>query len=252
VAADLLRQRSHGTLREPDLPWSPRRTVAVSRKKHAADPRRGAPRCARLRVRRRGRVPQRLRAAGAVVPRPSSLGRRLPEGPGRAPRGPRPRSPTSTPSRCTAFRSTGTTGSSTSGRRSWRASPRSPSCLCGRPSRRVHVRRRGGAGVRAAPHGRAPRRPRAAHPLVQPLRFAARVAGHHAPPRGGGLVVLPALPHGPAARGRLAQARARAVRRAYACFTPEVLGVAPHHTSPPRCVSDYADFCARMTRRYAG
>jgi beta-xylosidase len=35
------------------------------------------------------------------------------------------------------------------------------------------------------------------------------------------------------------------------CFTPESLGVRPHHTSPPRNVSDYADFCARMTRRYA-
>jgi beta-xylosidase len=35
------------------------------------------------------------------------------------------------------------------------------------------------------------------------------------------------------------------------CFTPESLGVRPHHTSPPRRASDYAEFCARMTRRYA-
>ncbi|MFP5286797.1 MAG: beta-xylosidase [Thermoanaerobaculia bacterium] len=35
------------------------------------------------------------------------------------------------------------------------------------------------------------------------------------------------------------------------CFTPEHCGVRPHHTSPPRCVEEFADFCARMTRRYA-
>jgi beta-xylosidase len=35
------------------------------------------------------------------------------------------------------------------------------------------------------------------------------------------------------------------------CFTPEHRGVAPHHTSPPLDVSEYADFCARMVRRYA-
>jgi beta-xylosidase len=35
------------------------------------------------------------------------------------------------------------------------------------------------------------------------------------------------------------------------CFTPEHCGLAPHHTSPPRCPEEYADFCARMTRRYA-
>ena len=34
------------------------------------------------------------------------------------------------------------------------------------------------------------------------------------------------------------------------CFTPEHLGVAPHHTSAPRDIEGYADFCARMTRRY--
>jgi beta-xylosidase len=36
------------------------------------------------------------------------------------------------------------------------------------------------------------------------------------------------------------------------CFTPEPLGIAPHHTSPPRDIAAYADFCARMVRRYAG
>jgi beta-xylosidase len=35
------------------------------------------------------------------------------------------------------------------------------------------------------------------------------------------------------------------------CFTPEHLGIAPHHTSAPRDIELYADFCARMTRRYA-
>ncbi len=35
------------------------------------------------------------------------------------------------------------------------------------------------------------------------------------------------------------------------CFTPEHCGVRPHHTSPPTCVEAFAEFCARMTRRYA-
>jgi beta-xylosidase len=35
------------------------------------------------------------------------------------------------------------------------------------------------------------------------------------------------------------------------CFTPEHLGIEPHHTSPPREVEGFAEFCARMTRRYA-
>jgi beta-xylosidase len=35
------------------------------------------------------------------------------------------------------------------------------------------------------------------------------------------------------------------------CFTPEHLGVAPHHTSPPQRVEEYAEFCAAMVRRYA-
>lgn len=35
------------------------------------------------------------------------------------------------------------------------------------------------------------------------------------------------------------------------CFTPESCGLKPHHTSPPRDVTAFADFCAAMTRRYA-
>jgi beta-xylosidase len=35
------------------------------------------------------------------------------------------------------------------------------------------------------------------------------------------------------------------------CFTPEACGVRPHHTSPPRDIREFADFCATMTQRYA-
>ena len=35
------------------------------------------------------------------------------------------------------------------------------------------------------------------------------------------------------------------------CFTPESKGVRPHHTSPPNCPDEFAEFCAAMTRRYA-
>jgi beta-xylosidase len=35
------------------------------------------------------------------------------------------------------------------------------------------------------------------------------------------------------------------------CFTPESCGVRPHHTSPPRDVNEFAEFCGRMVRRYA-
>jgi len=35
------------------------------------------------------------------------------------------------------------------------------------------------------------------------------------------------------------------------CFTPEHLGVEPHHTSPPREPALFAEFCAAMVRRYA-
>jgi len=35
------------------------------------------------------------------------------------------------------------------------------------------------------------------------------------------------------------------------CFTPESKGIKPHHTSAPRDIEEYADYCARMVRRYA-
>jgi beta-xylosidase len=34
------------------------------------------------------------------------------------------------------------------------------------------------------------------------------------------------------------------------CFTPESCGVKPHHTSPPREVERFAEFCAEQVRRY--
>jgi beta-xylosidase len=34
------------------------------------------------------------------------------------------------------------------------------------------------------------------------------------------------------------------------CFTPEHRGVKPHHTSPPQQPEEFAEFCARMVRRY--
>ena len=35
------------------------------------------------------------------------------------------------------------------------------------------------------------------------------------------------------------------------CFTPESKGINPHHTSAPRHIEEYAEFCTRMVRRYA-
>jgi beta-xylosidase len=35
------------------------------------------------------------------------------------------------------------------------------------------------------------------------------------------------------------------------CFTPEAYGVRPHHTSPPRDVNVFAEFCAAQVHRYA-
>ncbi len=35
------------------------------------------------------------------------------------------------------------------------------------------------------------------------------------------------------------------------CFTPEHRGIAPHHTSAPQVMDEYAQFCAAMVRRYA-
>ena len=34
------------------------------------------------------------------------------------------------------------------------------------------------------------------------------------------------------------------------CFTPEHLGLAPHHTSPPRDPAAFAEFCGQMIARY--
>ena len=34
------------------------------------------------------------------------------------------------------------------------------------------------------------------------------------------------------------------------CYTPEHRGVRPHHTSPPLVVEEFAEFCARVVRRY--
>ncbi len=34
------------------------------------------------------------------------------------------------------------------------------------------------------------------------------------------------------------------------CYTPEHCGIRPHHTSPPQRSEEFAEFCARMTRRY--
>jgi beta-xylosidase len=35
------------------------------------------------------------------------------------------------------------------------------------------------------------------------------------------------------------------------CFTPDERGLRPDHTSPPQDIDEYADFCARMVKRYA-
>jgi beta-xylosidase len=35
------------------------------------------------------------------------------------------------------------------------------------------------------------------------------------------------------------------------CFTPEAAGLRPHHSSPPKDVGGFADFCAAQVRRYA-
>jgi beta-xylosidase len=34
------------------------------------------------------------------------------------------------------------------------------------------------------------------------------------------------------------------------CFTPEHCGLVPNHTSPPKDVDEFAEFCSRMIRRY--
>ena len=35
------------------------------------------------------------------------------------------------------------------------------------------------------------------------------------------------------------------------CFTPEEKGIQPHHTSPPKNIAEFAEFCVEMTRRYS-
>jgi beta-xylosidase len=35
------------------------------------------------------------------------------------------------------------------------------------------------------------------------------------------------------------------------CFTPECHGIRPHHTSPPKKIEAYAEFCAAQVHRYA-
>jgi hypothetical protein len=34
------------------------------------------------------------------------------------------------------------------------------------------------------------------------------------------------------------------------CFTPESKGIVPHHTSAPRQIDEYAEFCGQMVKRY--
>src|SRR4051794_27305140 len=86
----------------------------------------------------------------------------------------------------------------------------------GHGGRRLDFRGRGGAGLGLAAYRRASDRQDAPHPLVQPLRPAPRLGGHHPPSGGRGLVLLPALPHGALARGRLAEAGGRNIRRLHA------------------------------------
>ena len=113
----------------------------------------------------------------------------------------------STPSRCTASRSTGTTGRSTSGRDKLdeiRAVTDMPVWVSEVGVSTFGAEEVQDFGLRRTAElltGRAP-----AHPLVQPLRPAAGLAGDHPAPRGRGLVLLPAFLHGPAARGRHAEA----------------------------------------------
>ncbi|CAA9222583.1 MAG: Xylan 1,4-beta-xylosidase, partial [uncultured Acetobacteraceae bacterium] len=85
---------------------------------------------------------------------------------------------------------------------------------------RFHLRRRGGAALGPEAHRRAADGPRAAHPLVQPLRPAAHLGSDDAPPGGRGLLVLPPLCHGAAAGRRHAEAGGRGVRAPHARARP--------------------------------
>src|SRR3954471_7761787 len=75
---------------------------------------------------------------------------------------------------------------------------------------RVDLWRRGGAGVRAEADGRSSGRTGRARPLVQPLRFAARMAGYDPASGSRRVVVLPSLLYGTPARRRIAEARGAA------------------------------------------
>ena len=120
-------------------------------------------------------------------------------------------------SRCTAFRSTGTTGRSTSGRHKLdeiRAVTDLPVWVS-----EVGVstlRRRGGAGIRAAAH----RRAAASAGRRASTGTASTICRAPGRPRratrGGGLVLLPPFLHGPAARGRHAEARRATFPRVHA------------------------------------
>jgi hypothetical protein len=35
------------------------------------------------------------------------------------------------------------------------------------------------------------------------------------------------------------------------CFTPASKGIEPHHTSAPKNIEEFSDFCVAMMRRYA-
>jgi beta-xylosidase len=35
------------------------------------------------------------------------------------------------------------------------------------------------------------------------------------------------------------------------CFTPECKGIQPHHTSAPKHINEFSDFCVEMVKRYA-
>src|SRR4051812_24580421 len=83
-----------------------------------------------------------------------------------------------------------------------RGSESLPSAGVGIRSGGFKLRGRGGPAIRIRPDGRTADRPGGPNSLVQPVRSAARVAGHNSPPRSGRIVVLSPLLHGAAARGR--------------------------------------------------
>src|SRR5205814_1399138 len=82
--------------------------------------------------------------------------------------------------------------------------------------RRVELWRRRGAGIRSSPHRRIADWPRAAHPLVQPVRSAAGLARDDPPQGGGGILLLPAFLHGARAGKRHAETGGSLFRRLHA------------------------------------